>query len=96
MGVGRQLTDDGHIVTGGLKLPQGDIDGDTALTLGLELVKNPSILEGALAKFGSFLLRGQSCSSQSRQPSEMCDVIGPCAREEEERGARKKICVAEL
>jgi hypothetical protein len=26
---------------GGLELPQGDIDGDTTLTLGLELVKHP-------------------------------------------------------
>ena len=26
---------------GSLELPEGDIDGDTTLTLGLELVKNP-------------------------------------------------------
>lgn len=26
---------------GGLEFPEGDIDGDTTLTLGLELVKNP-------------------------------------------------------
>lgn len=44
------------IVLGGLELPEGDIDGDTTLTLGLELVKHPSILEGALAKLSSFLL----------------------------------------
>ena len=29
-------------VLGGLELPEGDIDGDTTLTLSLELVKHPS------------------------------------------------------
>ena len=33
---------------GGLELPESDIDGDTTLTLGLELVHHPCILEGAL------------------------------------------------
>ena len=32
------------------------VDGDTTLTLGLELVKNPSVLEGTLTELGSFLL----------------------------------------
>jgi hypothetical protein len=27
--------DDGDVVLGGLELPEGDIDGDTTLTLGL-------------------------------------------------------------
>ena len=40
---------------GGLELPESDIDGDTTLTLGLELVENPGIFEGALAQLGSFL-----------------------------------------
>ena len=31
----------GDHVLGGLELPESDIDGDTTLTLGLELVKNP-------------------------------------------------------
>lgn len=31
---------------GGFELPESDIDGDTTLTLGLELVKNPRVLEG--------------------------------------------------
>ena len=31
----------GDHVLGGLELPEGDIDGDTTLTLGLELVKHP-------------------------------------------------------
>ena len=50
-----RLTNDGDIVLGGLELPESDIDGDTTLTLGLELVQNPSILEGTLAEFSSFL-----------------------------------------
>lgn len=30
---------------GGLELPEGDVDGDSALTLGLELVEDPGVLE---------------------------------------------------
>jgi hypothetical protein len=44
------------VVLGSLELPESDIDGDTTLTLGLELVKNPSVLEGTLTEFGGFLL----------------------------------------
>ncbi|WRX33480.1 hypothetical protein QQP08_025967 [Theobroma cacao] len=44
------------VVLGGLELPQGDIDGNTTLTLGLELVKHPSILERPLVHLSSFLL----------------------------------------
>ncbi|KAH0388997.1 translation elongation factor 1-alpha, partial [Aureobasidium melanogenum] len=33
--------DDGDHVLGGLELPQGDIDSDTTLTLGLQLVEDP-------------------------------------------------------
>jgi hypothetical protein len=47
--------DDGDVVLWGLELPESDIDGDTTLTLGLELVKNPSVLEGALAQLSGFL-----------------------------------------
>merc|ERR1719210_1268557 len=36
---------DGHIVLGGLKLPQSNVNGDTSLTLGLQFVKNPGVLE---------------------------------------------------
>ena len=43
------------IVLGGLELPEGDVDSDTTLTLGLELVEHPRVLEGALAQLGSFL-----------------------------------------
>ena len=44
------------VVLGGLELPESDIDGDTTLTLGLEFVKDPCVLEGTLAEFGGFLL----------------------------------------
>jgi hypothetical protein len=38
--------------------PESDIDGDTTLTLSLELVQNPGILERTLSKFVGFLERG--------------------------------------
>ena len=41
--------DDGDVVLGGLELPEGDIDGDTTLALGLQFVQHPGVLEGALA-----------------------------------------------
>jgi hypothetical protein len=44
------------LVAGGLELPESDVDGDTTLTLGLELVKNPGVLERGLAELGSLLL----------------------------------------
>ena len=47
---------DGDIVLGSLELPESDVDGDTSLTLGLELVKNPGVLEGSLARLGGLLL----------------------------------------
>lgn len=47
---------DGDVVLRGLELPEGDIDGDTTLTLGLQLVKYPGVLEGALTKLLGFLL----------------------------------------
>jgi hypothetical protein len=47
---------DSDLILGGLELPEGNVDGDTTLTLGLELVKNPSVLEGTLTEFGGFLL----------------------------------------
>jgi len=47
---------DGDIVLGSLKLPQGNVDGDTTLTLSLELVEHPGVLEGTLAEFSGFLL----------------------------------------
>jgi hypothetical protein len=38
------LTNDGDIVLGSLELSQSNVDGDTTLTLGFELVKNPGVL----------------------------------------------------
>jgi hypothetical protein len=48
---------DGDIVLGSLELPEGNVDGDTTLTLSLELVKDPGVLERTLAELGSFLER---------------------------------------
>jgi len=48
--------DDSDVVLGGFELPEGDIDSDTTLTLGLQLVEDPCVLEGTLAEFGGFLL----------------------------------------
>merc|ERR1712002_135697 len=48
--------DDGDIVLASLELPESDIDGDTTLTLSLQLVQNPGVLEGALAHLLGFLL----------------------------------------
>ena len=47
---------DGDIVLGGLELPESDIDSDTSLTLGLQLVQDPGVLEGSLAGLGGLLL----------------------------------------
>ena len=41
---------DGDGVLEGLELPESNIDGDTSLTLSLEFVKNPGILEGSLQR----------------------------------------------
>jgi len=38
------------------EFPEGNIDGDTTLSLGLELVKNPSVFERGLSELGGFLL----------------------------------------
>ena len=40
--------DDGDIVPGGLELPESDIYGDSSLTLSLQFVKNPCVLERSL------------------------------------------------
>merc|ERR1719158_703063 len=48
--------DDGNVVLGSLELPQSNVDGDATLTLGLQLVHDPSILEGALARLLGLLL----------------------------------------
>merc|ERR1719273_1382055 len=48
--------DDGDVVLGSLELPESDVDGDSTLTLSLQFVQNPRVLEGALAHLLSFLL----------------------------------------
>jgi len=48
--------DDGDIVSGSLELPEGNVDGDTSLSLGLKFVKDPSLLERGLSELGSLLL----------------------------------------
>lgn len=48
--------DDSHVVLAGFELPQGDIDGDTTFTFGLQFVQYPGVLEGALTHFLGFLL----------------------------------------
>ena len=48
--------DDGVVVLGRLELPQGNVDGDTTLTLGLQFVEDPGVLERALAHLGGLLL----------------------------------------
>merc|ERR1719510_1074635 len=47
---------DGHVVLGSLELPESDVDGDTSLTLSLQLVEHPGVLEGALAGLLGLLL----------------------------------------
>jgi hypothetical protein len=42
---GRTRRHTGNIVLGSLELPESNVDGDTTLTLGLELVQNPGVLE---------------------------------------------------
>ena len=48
--------DNGEVELGGLELPEGNINGDTTLTLSLKLVQNPGVLEGTLTHIGGFLL----------------------------------------
>ena len=48
--------DDGNIVLRSLKLPESNVDGDTTLTLGLQFVQHPGVLERALARLLGLLL----------------------------------------
>merc|ERR1719295_1868896 len=47
--------DDGDIVFASLELPEGNVDGDTTLTLRLQLVQHPSVLERTFAHLLGFL-----------------------------------------
>ena len=52
--VARSIDDSDHVL-GSLELPERNVDRDTTLTLGLQLVEHPCVLEGALAQLGGFL-----------------------------------------
>ena len=41
--------DDSDAILGGLEAPEGDVDGDPRVSLLLELVHDPGVLEGALS-----------------------------------------------
>jgi hypothetical protein len=47
---------DGERILWGLEFPEGDIDGDTSFSFGLEVIKNPGIFERRFTELGSFLL----------------------------------------
>ena len=40
-----------------LEFPEGDVDGDAALALGLEFIENPRILERRLCRDSGFRLK---------------------------------------
>ena len=46
-----------EIPAGGLKPPQGNINGDTTFTLRLQFVQHPGILEGLLVHFSCLLFK---------------------------------------
>jgi hypothetical protein len=48
--------DDSEGVLGGLELPQSNINGDTTFAFGLEVIKDPCVLERRLSELGGFLL----------------------------------------
>jgi hypothetical protein len=48
--------DDSVVVFLGLELSQGNVDGDTSISLGFKLVQYPSECERALSDFVGFLL----------------------------------------
>ena len=47
---------DGEVVFGGLEFPEGDIDGDTSFSFGLQLVEDPCVFERFLSNQLGFLL----------------------------------------
>ncbi|KAH3667230.1 hypothetical protein OGAPHI_002879 [Ogataea philodendri] len=48
---------DGNVILWSLELPQSNIDSDTSLSLSLQLVQNPSVLERTLSEFSSFFFK---------------------------------------
>merc|ERR1719260_208492 len=51
----------GDVVLGSLELPEGNVDGDATVALGLQLVQDPGILEGTLARLLGLLLELLNC-----------------------------------
>ena len=72
---------------GGLKLPEGDVDGDTALALGLQLVEDPRVLERTCehARRSVSMLCGQEETTRSSRPTSLRDD----RRRLDERSKRK-------
>jgi hypothetical protein len=48
--------DDGDFVFVGFEFPEGDIDGDTSFSFGLQFVEDPSVFERTFTHFGGFFL----------------------------------------
>merc|ERR1711884_145431 len=71
---------DGDVELVGLELPEGDIDGDTSFSLGLQLVQNPSVLEGTFTHLMGFLLEllDGSLVDTSALVDEVTGSSGPC------------------
>ena len=67
--------DDGDHVPRGLELPQGNVDGDTTLTLGLEFVKHPSILERGWGKSSAYVRAGLVKFSAARTFAELSSLL---------------------
>ena len=62
----RRPTNNSDVVLGSLELPERNVDGDTTLTLGLQFVQDPCVLEGTLAEFGGFLRDCQHMRGERR------------------------------
>ena len=60
--------DDGDLELGGLELPEGNVDGDTSLSLGLQFVEDPSVLERGCELV--LEVRGRAPSSWAREGEE--------------------------
>ena len=71
---------DGDLELGGLELPEGNVDGDTSLSLGLQFVEDPSVLE-----------RGWRVSAGSRSSGKV-EVEGGGRGRSERRVAKWRFC----
>jgi hypothetical protein len=50
-----KLTNHSDLIPRSLEFPESNVDGNATLTLSLQFVEHPSILEGFLAQLFSFL-----------------------------------------